>query len=173
MLELADHELTLSYLPDEHQIRIDFNLDIDAVATTSSFDLDLSDLGLSQLDGLVDFSTSGAIDISAGAVLALSLGLDLDELGSLDFDDAVVVYPTTGIIADASIHANDLTFSTSFLSLPVEVGPGRVELDSDGIDFAGGNDTFTFVPISITPRDVWPEGYRSLADVSAAAFRFD
>lgn len=179
MLGLQDDSLDLSYVPDDHQIRIDLNLDIASVETSSTFNLNLSEVvdtmgaGLSQLDSLVDLSASGTIGVAAGAELNLSVGLDLDELASLDFDDAVVVYPTTGIIADVRVGSDDLSFSTSFLSLPIEVGPGRVELDSDGIDFDGGANALDFAPVSILPREAWPLGYRSFAEVSSGDFRLN
>ena len=170
MLGLEPDELTLTYLTGEHQIRIDLDLGIDAVDQNASFNLDLSDVGLSQLDGLVDLEANGNIGVRAGADLTISLGIDLDELASADFDDAVVIYDTTTVTAGVNVNADDLAFSTSLLGLSIQAGPGVVVLDRDGLKFEGGAQSNEDAIVFVRPREAWPGGFKTLSELSASDF---
>ncbi|TWU51857.1 PKD domain-containing protein [Rubripirellula reticaptiva] len=172
MLGLAPEELDLSYDLVEHIFRVDLNLGFDET-TSASFDLDLSDLGLSQLDGLVDFNTSGSVGVQAGGELRAHLGLDLDELDHANFDDAVVVFDTSGFYATARAYADDIAFTTSVLSLGVDVGPGRIALDADGLNFDGTAENTDRAELSIAPVGTWSGGRKPLLELSASDFEFN
>ncbi len=83
--------------------------------------------------------------------MQLHLGLRLDELASGNFDDAVIVYDSTGVLADARVAADDLGFTATVVSLGVEVGPGSVVLDRDGAISGGPNEQGASVSISLPP----------------------
>ncbi|MEM9643765.1 MAG: hypothetical protein AAF989_02130, partial [Planctomycetota bacterium] len=153
-LGLQDSQLTLLYDEVNNAIKIELDLAINPDSFRSSLNLDLSDVGLAGLDQLVDFQATGAIDVTAGADLNLDLGINLDALGiqrlreeadrqnpnlppTADFDDVILVYGTTGVVATARAAATDLSFNTAIGPLSVDVGPGAAVLDADGLAFGG------------------------------------
>ncbi len=165
---LAD-ELSLSYLPAVNQLRLDLDLRIDPdQPTVASLNLDLPETG--PLSALVDFQSSGNVWIDVGAELNLHLGLDLDELENSDFDMAVVVYDTTGITADAQIVSDNLSFTTTIATLGVNVGPGRVAFDHDGLPF-GRPENLSPARVSIALSDTFAGAY-TLAALSPADFDY-
>ena len=156
LLGLADNQFELVYDDISNAIRVELNLLLDPDAYNAALNLDLADAGLDNLAGLVDFQATGAIGIDAMAELRLHLGLDLDafRIGRDDpdmtdddaLDGAVFVYGSSGIFTDFFVAANNLQFTTTIASLGVDVGPGQVRLDADGLAFGrpNNNDRATF-----------------------------
>ena len=152
LLGLDDDELTLSYDAPRETLRMDVHLQIaPAAPLIVPLDLDLADAGLAGLDALVDFQADGEVTLTAAANLNLSLGLDLVQLGEVDFDDAVVVYDTTGIEATAEIRGEQLQFATAIGPLGVDVGPGTVTFDRDGL-FGSLSDAPATVSVSMASQ---------------------
>ncbi len=172
LLGLQPDEFTLTYDLTEHILRADLDLGITR-NTMASFDLDVADLNLSQLEGLVDFSTSGNVSVFADATLKAHLGLDLDDLATGSFDDAVVVFDSSGLTAGTRIAADDIAFTTSVLSIGVAVGPGRIVLDRDGLNFDGSAEDNTPATIGVKSRGAWQGGRKSLTELTSNDFEFD
>ncbi len=175
-LGLEPDELTISFDPLLSAIRLDLDLMIDPVSTTTTFGFDLgaavsSGPNSPDLGSLIDFGQSGTINLNADAELNLHLGLDLDSLGG-DFINAVIVYPTTGVVATARVAADDLAFNANVVSIGVEVGPGSIVLDADGV--SGGvfsNEQPASISITL-PESSSLGGVYSLASLSEDDFTF-
>jgi len=166
-LGLDDDELTLSYDAPRETLRMDVHLQIaPAAPLTVPLDLDLSDAGLAALDAFVDFQADGEVMLTAAANLDLSLGLDLAQLGEVDFDDAVVVYDSTGVEATAEIRGEQLEFATVIGPLGVDVGPGTVTFDRDGL-FGSLSDAPAIVSVSMASQ---PGGVVPLSTLTGADF---
>ncbi|KLU06274.1 Alkaline phosphatase [Rhodopirellula islandica] len=169
MLGLEDHQFDLRLEPENRVIRIDLDLEYD-VTTTRALNIDLSEIeGFETLDNFVDFEGSGVVGVEAGAALRAHLGLDVNALQGADFDDAVRVYDTSGVFAEARLYADDLNFSTSILSLDAAIIGGRVAFDRDGLNFDGGPDSTEPVGISIEAGN-WPGGFKTLPNLSPSDF---
>ncbi|MEO1526149.1 MAG: PKD domain-containing protein, partial [Planctomycetota bacterium] len=176
-LGLQPEDFTLTFDPDTQLLKAELDLAIEDVNETASFDVDLSDFigpDVSNFtDQFVDFSGSGSFDLTAGAEVRAHLGLDLNQLRNVAFDDAVVVFDTTGIVATASANASNLDFETSILSLGVSA-TGNAAFDRDGLDFNGGSDSNepAEFQIAATPGQ-WPGGMKSLLSLSPSDFEID
>lgn len=140
-LGLEPDELTLSYDEALSAIRVDFDLNEgleNPVATTFGLiDFNLGGGNLTGTDGfdLVDFGGGGSVSLDADATLSLHVGLKLDELlptAEASIDNALIIYDTTGLVADARALADDLSFTATVVNLGVDVGPGTIVLDRDG-----------------------------------------
>ncbi|MEM6689049.1 MAG: hypothetical protein AAF664_06455, partial [Planctomycetota bacterium] len=185
-------ELDLLFDADSMTVLASLDVAFDVIEQRA-FDLNLASLGLSQteldarglgsLSNFVDFSGSGEFAFEAGAMLSADLGLDLVQLGLLtpaagevsdtDFQDAVVVFDTTGVEASARIAADDISFDASILSVPVSVGPGRLALDRDGLNFDGTPETSDRASIAIRAAGDWIDGRKPLLSVSPSDFEID
>lgn len=181
LLGLSPHEFSLSYDPDGGTLRADLDWDIATVQQSSSFALDLSELSLGVLDQFtdefVDLTASGNVELEAGAQLKVHLGLNLDALNpsgltSNEFDEAVVVFDTSGLFAATIARADDLQFQTSILSLGV-AADGRAVFDRDGLNFDGSPESYQPATIRIAAADgSWAGGRKTLSSLTPDDFAF-
>ena len=175
LLQLDPGQFALLYDPAQDAIRVELNLTVNPDLTvnpgaqSASLNLDLAAAGLDGLESLVDFQANGNVNVDASANLRLHLGLDLDVLKTGSFDDAVFVYGSTGIFADAIFHADNLQLTTTIANLGVDIGPGQVRFDSDGLAF-GGPENNTAAMLSIALND--PTAVYSLSSLTASDFDF-
>ena len=166
-LGLLDDQLTLSYDETLHALRLDVNLEVSQDSPqVVPLNLDLSAAGLPGLETLVDFQGQGTVTLDAGATLDLAIGLDPDELESTDFDDAVLIYDTTAVEATAEIRGENLAFTTAVRPLGVDVGPGTVVLDRDGL-FGSVSDAPAVLGVAMQSQ---PGGAKPLSAVTADDF---
>ncbi|QDV66071.1 Bifunctional hemolysin/adenylate cyclase precursor [Crateriforma conspicua] len=171
-LGLSDEQFDLYLDTNAAVVRADLNLDYD-VSTTRSLNLDLSEIsGFDTLDNFVDFTGSGEIGVDASATLRAHLGLDTAAVRAGDVADAVRVYDTSGVAAEARLFADDLNFTTSVLSLEAAVVGGRAAFDRDGLNFNGTAESIDPVDISITAGD-WPGGFKTLTSLTPDDFESD
>ena len=172
-LGLHPDDFTLTFDPATQVLKAELNLDLPEVNETASFDVDLSSFVGPSLadftDQFVDFSASGSFDLTAGAEVRAHLGLDLNQLRSVDFDDAVLVFDTTGIVATASASATDLEFDTSILSLGVAAS-GDAAFDRDGLNFGNGSENTEPAEFRIASAGQWPAGVKPLLSIAASDF---
>ncbi|MEL6104936.1 MAG: PKD domain-containing protein, partial [Planctomycetota bacterium] len=176
-LGLQPDDFTLTFDSETQLLKAELNLSLDDVNETASFDVDLSRFVGPDLadftDQFVDFSASGSFDVTAAAEIHAHLGLDLNQLRNVAFDDAVVLFESTGIVATASASASDLDFETSILSLGV-AATGSAAFDRDGINFGSGSESTEPAELRIAAvPGQWPGGVKPLSSIVPSDFEID
>lgn len=176
LLGLQGDEFTLAYEPVDGVLRADLDLQLPTVSEAASVNFDLAQLGLGNqledfVDQFVDLSASGSVGLTIDPDLRVHLGLDLDQLAGGSFDDAVLVYDTSGLFADIVGVADDLAFQTSVASLGLAVS-GRAALDSDGLRFQGGPETTSAAQFQVAAGGPWPQGRKTISSLSPNDFQF-
>ena len=126
-------ELSLDRDGTDLALRLDIEVEVAQVQRQGNLSVDLASLGSPALSQIADTSASAAVDVDAGAVIGLSLGIDLtheDGIKPFLYDMQGSGDNITGTRVEllANAEASDIDFTAALGPLGIEITDGNLNL---------------------------------------------